>query len=792
MSTPLKIGVSIVSILVVLAVALTILVKTQVTPERVRGVLLPLIEKSLERDVDFGEISIGLFSGISVSDLEVMQKNVEREFFSVQAVEFHYQFWPLLTGKVVVDQVLLDQPRIYLTRLPDGQFNFSDLLPRPAVADQAAVADDNSSQPSAPSSAFNLLVKEINLKSGELEYVDKYRNARSPFRYTLNKLNINARQMTLDKSFPIDLSAVINGSNIDISGNYDFSRKTGDLIIQLASLDLVQFAPYYRDRFPGKIASAQLALNLEVDLEPEFISSKGNISLEDVDLTLDEYPEVDLKKAKSGADYSLTYSSDQQLLDVSTLLFSFNDLNLGAEGEFDLSTSDPYLVLTLLVKQLDLRDVMQNIPEGLTRDFQKYSVAGLIDGQIDLSGRLSRGINLVKSVDLSLTDVRASAENLRAGVSGDIAYADKTLQTEDLLLQYGDQQAQLQVEAELTIDQMVQGDFILSAETLDLNKILSQPNDRPESPIEADNGALKTGQSKTLADDIGPFEIPVDMSGRLAIDRLIYKELLIDKVTADISLKDNHLAIYNLTSQIGDGALRASSHINLGVQGLAYQGQVAIEQPNIMTLVSGLIPGSQQAISGQLEWQNSFAGKGTIADNCLQALQLKGEIALQNGEVRGVPALESLAVFLGNSDLEVLSFQSLTGQYDLHDGLTRIDSHLESSKTRLTTTGTIDIGGRLNLQLDARLAPEIMDKLGESQSLKQTISDQDGWGKLPLQVQGSLNHPQIGYDSTALQQQMVEKAREKATEKLLEKIDPAAAEPMQQLLDKTFNKLFGN
>ena len=54
MSTPVKLGIFIVCTLVIFTLALTALVKTQVTPEKVRGALLPLIEKSLERNVDFG------------------------------------------------------------------------------------------------------------------------------------------------------------------------------------------------------------------------------------------------------------------------------------------------------------------------------------------------------------------------------------------------------------------------------------------------------------------------------------------------------------------------------------------------------------------------------------------------------------------------------------------------------------------------------------------------------------------------------------------------------------------
>ena len=92
MSTPVKFSIYIVIAVVICAVVLSVTVKTQVTPEKVRKTLLPILEKTLDRKVDFGEISIGLFTGIVVSDLSVKQKNAKDIFFTVESVELHYRF----------------------------------------------------------------------------------------------------------------------------------------------------------------------------------------------------------------------------------------------------------------------------------------------------------------------------------------------------------------------------------------------------------------------------------------------------------------------------------------------------------------------------------------------------------------------------------------------------------------------------------------------------------------------------------------------------------------------------
>ncbi len=56
--------------------------------------------------------------------------------------------------------------------------------------------------------------------------------------------------MTFDAPFPIDVSAVLNGTQIDVSGSYNILQRSGELLIHSAALDVVQFAPYFRDHIP--------------------------------------------------------------------------------------------------------------------------------------------------------------------------------------------------------------------------------------------------------------------------------------------------------------------------------------------------------------------------------------------------------------------------------------------------------------------------------------------------------------------------------------------------------------
>lgn len=789
MSNIAKIAIMLGASLVFLLVSVSILVKVVVTPEKVRENLLPLAEETLQRKISVGEIDIGIFSGVSLTDLQVQKRSAQGNFISVKSLSLHYKLLPLLTGAVVIDQVLLEEPNIEIIREADGSFNYSDLL---AQENATSGVDEKEKKRSSGSSVLDLLVNQVVISGGELLFIDRSQNAKLPYRYNFNQFNFQASKITLDSAFPVEMSAALNGSKITVSGLYDIAKQVGDLDVQLRSLDLVKFAPYYRQSLPGKLGSAVLTMNLEAQIQPEGIVSKGKILLEGLDLALDDFPQAALQRAKLSLDYALAYNLKTQVLDVSTLLANFNNTALGAEGSVDLAGDEPELILSLLFDQLDLRTLFDDLPTGLTSDLQNFSLAGKLDGRVSLAGKPSDGIKLLKSADIELVDVKASVDTIRTGIAGKIHFSDQQAESEQLVLSIADQQVNLDFKANNLLSEIITGEFNISAEQLDLNQILpgTSASDKGSGPA-----AVAVERQASFAEEIGPFDLPLDMSGSLRVGKLLYKQLNLDHVRADLTLKDNHLQIKQLRSKVAGGEFSAATDVDLGVKGLQYQGQMKLDQSKLLPLVAGLAPQSEQSVSGLLQWQNNFSGRGTIPDNLLESLQVKGAIQLYRGTISGSPLLEQLALFLGVPDLKLLSFEALESRYDLRNGVASLSGKLDSSKIKMKPKGTIAVDGAMDVKLDMRIAPELMQKIGVKTGLKQSISDQQGWGILPLSIEGTLNRPKIAFDSEALQKQAASKVKEEASKRLLEEISPKGGkdqEPVKQLLEGTLNRLFGN
>ena len=197
MSRLTKISLLVSGILVVSAIVLMVLVKTLVTPEKVGGTLVPLAEKSLQRKISLGKIEIGLFSGISLQDLHVLQRSGTDDFIAFKSMDLHYQLLPLLTGKIVIDQVKFVQPKIVVIRNIDGSFNFSDLLDHKVKTkekDRPATSTEGESTSSGR--AFNLLVNEVVISGGEVILIDGSKGGKAPSRYAVNQLSFQARQMS--------------------------------------------------------------------------------------------------------------------------------------------------------------------------------------------------------------------------------------------------------------------------------------------------------------------------------------------------------------------------------------------------------------------------------------------------------------------------------------------------------------------------------------------------------------------------------------------------------------------
>src|SRR5688500_8188939 len=123
----LKVFLALIVLVVLLVGALLVAVRVFFPPEKVKALVLEHLSQRLHREVRLGQVSVGLISGLSLSNLDVSERPTfaQGTFLSMKRFSLHVALRPLLRKQVVVRSVLLSEPTIMVIRQADGKtFNF--------------------------------------------------------------------------------------------------------------------------------------------------------------------------------------------------------------------------------------------------------------------------------------------------------------------------------------------------------------------------------------------------------------------------------------------------------------------------------------------------------------------------------------------------------------------------------------------------------------------------------------------------------------------------------------------
>ena len=124
----MKKALSIIAVIVIIVfISLFILIKIYVTPERVKKFLIPAAETALNRKVNIGNISISLFKGIEVSNFSIKEADGTTDFLKSKQFVLRYKFLPLLSKKIIIDELRILSPDIRIIRDKNGRFNFETI-----------------------------------------------------------------------------------------------------------------------------------------------------------------------------------------------------------------------------------------------------------------------------------------------------------------------------------------------------------------------------------------------------------------------------------------------------------------------------------------------------------------------------------------------------------------------------------------------------------------------------------------------------------------------------------------
>lgn len=781
-------------VLVLLAVGLTLLAKTLITPDRIKARLLPLAEQALAREVRLGDVKIGLFSGIRLGDLQVLEKDGDEPLIRADQAVMRYQFWPLLKGEVVVDEVLLENPRITLIRRADGSLNISDWL-------QTVEDSDATVEPSPPpvsddtkeEQGIDLLISRLVVSGGELHFVDYQINAQAPYRYQIENLNVEATDISFEQEFPFSVKARLNGAEFSVDGKTNPKDRAGQAAIQLSNLDMTVFLPYFREQLPGHLGSLKLDLNLSVDAQKQSLSSSGNLTLRDIEVNLNALPKAPIAQARLAVDYDILYDIPAGKLAVNRILADLNGIPLELRGEMTGFKKSPQINLQLILANLELRSALNALPAGLVSALQAFDPAGFVTALVDFAGPVDNPQALLKKGDFQLTNLQGAAAGLRPVLNGRLQLEGKGLKAEKLQLALGEDSALIDLRIPDIFAAPIEITSSVSADRFQLDPLLEK-----KKPAEAggDKASTPTSPPTEVSQEIGPFDLPVKADGEMRIKQAVYQGMLIDNLLLRYRLEKNLLTVETLSGQVAGGAFKQSGTVDLSRKGLAYQGRVELTSLALDTLTRFFAPRAQGTVLGALSLATEFKGRGTRGASLREQLTAEGDFSFMDGRLTATPLTQGFAELLRLDELKDLSFKDGSGNYRIRQGQLHLNGKMNGQDLSLTPTGAIGLDGGLNLDLAARLSPNLSAKLDKKGKVAGYFSDDQGWTRIPLKLGGTLERPRFVFDSGALKEQAGKELRQKLEDKVMEKLDPSETsgekvEPAKQLMRDALQGLFG-
>jgi AsmA protein len=187
------------ALLIIAVVSLPFLINV----DQFRPTLQADLSNALGREVKLGNLQLKILKGeVTADDLSVAEDPAFGKPAFLQAKSLHVgvQIWPfLISRKLIVTDLLIDQPEIALVQAPSGDWNFSSLGGKSRVAP---------AQPTAARMPLDLSVQLVKISNGHLT-LSRTVGHWKPL--ALEQVNIELRDFSGSSAFPFSLSAQVRG-----------------------------------------------------------------------------------------------------------------------------------------------------------------------------------------------------------------------------------------------------------------------------------------------------------------------------------------------------------------------------------------------------------------------------------------------------------------------------------------------------------------------------------------------------------------------------------------------------
>lgn len=290
-------------------------------------------------------------------------------------------------------------------------------------------------------------------------------------------------------------------------------------------------------------------------------------------------------------------------------------------------------------------------------------------------------------------------------------------------------------------------EFDLASPALDLNRFLAPPPTR----------AALLPEALAAAPRPVPALPGANAAGRLRVDRLTYGDLNLSGLSARLGFQGGRLTASEVSARLEGGTVQGGVGIRLGAVPEADVNVTLRGVPTEPLLRSLLKP--DWSLAGTLGLRLTAKARVDSLDGLLQSGEGSGQVALENGRLKGYRPAERLEEALGpllasrGIHLKLDRFERLTGSYTVGGGVLRTsDLLLVQGENQVAASGKYGLVDRsLDFDIVARTAR----------------------GTIDAKVLGTADRPRVLPGAGAIQRKL---GRE-----LEKRLGPGGAAPLQDL-----------
>ena len=227
---------------------------------------LPLVEETLNRRLDVGEVRLSLvptpsirLSNLKVFDAPAFSGNT---FFAAEQVRLRLRLWPLLKGRFEVTELLLDKPVFNLLKQPDGTFNYSDIAGK-KPADGARRETRRKAEPAKPAEPAVPIVipQNIGVNGGQVNILAR---GRAPVQ--IKGIDLSLKEFSADLPFPFKASFNYPGlKTVSLEGKLDYQEEKSLLELKNNRLRIDDLSLPVEGAIHNPFTAPRVNLNLRGD-----------------------------------------------------------------------------------------------------------------------------------------------------------------------------------------------------------------------------------------------------------------------------------------------------------------------------------------------------------------------------------------------------------------------------------------------------------------------------------------------------------------------------------------------